>query len=113
MGNYTGAATTTFEITEAPVSGAEVPEITTDLSTEEVKYIVDGEATALTVEANSTDDGTLSYQWYSNTANSTTGGTVISGENSSIYTLSTTTAGTTYYYVVATNTLNGEEITQT
>ena len=40
------------------------------------------------------------YQWYSNTTNSNTGGTPISGANASTYTPATSTVvGTTYYYV--------------
>jgi PKD repeat protein len=44
--------------------------------------------------------GTPSYQWYSNTANSTTGGTAIPSATTNCYTPSSTTAGTTYYYAV-------------
>lgn len=46
----------------------------------------------------------LTYQWYSNTANSNSGGTTISGATSSTYTPLTTTAGTSYYYVVVSGT---------
>ena len=60
-----------------------------------------GAATALTVTATGT--GTFTYQWFSNTTNSTTGGKAI-GTNSSSFTPSTIIAGTTYYYVVVTGT---------
>lgn len=40
------------------------------------------------------------YQWYSNTTNSNTGGTLIAGATTSFYTPLTTAGGTTYYYVV-------------
>ena len=56
------------------------------------------------VEAEVDDGGTLSYQWYSNTANNNTGGTEISGATSKSYTPPTGTEGITYYYVVVTNT---------
>ncbi|MFF5995168.1 S-layer homology domain-containing protein, partial [Lysinibacillus sp. KU-BSD001] len=46
----------------------------------------------------------LSYQWYSNTTNSTSGGTLIPGATSATYAPPTDTAGTMYYYVVVTNT---------
>ncbi|ULQ60612.1 hypothetical protein K7I13_04850 [Brucepastera parasyntrophica] len=59
----------------------------------------------LSVTANVTDGGTLSYQWYSNTTNSTSNGTTV-GTNSSSYTVPTTATGTTYYYCVVTNTNN-------
>ncbi|MXN92535.1 hypothetical protein GR160_14995 [Flavobacterium sp. Sd200] len=41
---------------------------------------------------------TPQYQWYSNTTNSNTGGTLIGGATSRTYSPSVTTAGTTYYY---------------
>lgn len=45
----------------------------------------------------------LTYQWYSNTTNSTIGGTSLGGgATSTSYTPSTTTIGTTYYYAVVT-----------
>jgi hypothetical protein len=53
----------------------------------------------ITVTASGT--GTLTYQWYSNTSNSNSGGVAISGATSSSYTPPSSTAGTTYYYVVA------------
>lgn len=40
-----------------------------------------------------------SYQWYSNTTNSTTGGVAIAGATSTTLTFPATTAGTYYYYV--------------
>jgi len=65
-------------------------------------------ATALTVTANTHGiTGTLSYQWYSNTSNSTTGGTAV-GTNANSYVPLTTTAGTLYYYVKITNSTCGE-----
>ena len=65
-------------------------------------YCVNAAPTPLNV--NATGTGTLSYQWYSNTANSNTGGTSISGATSSTYTPVTTAAGTLYYYVVVSST---------
>ena len=48
--------------------------------------------------------GTLTYQWYSNAADSNEGGTLIPSETSSTYSAPTDTDGTTYYYCVVTNT---------
>ncbi|GAA4947740.1 hypothetical protein GCM10023314_21300 [Algibacter agarivorans] len=42
------------------------------------------------------------YQWYSNTTNTNSGGTLITGETNSIFTPPTTTVGTLYYYAVIT-----------
>jgi PKD repeat protein len=44
--------------------------------------------------------GTPAYQWYSNTVNSTSNGTAVSGAMASCYTPPSATAGTTYYYAV-------------
>jgi len=62
----------------------------------------------LSVTASVTDGGTLSYQWYRNTSNSTSGGTAIAGATGSSRTLSD--AGTYWYYVIVTNTItnNGD-----
>ena len=55
----------------------------------------------LSVTARVTLGATLSYQWYENTTNSNTGGTVISGATGIRFTIPTTlTAGTYYYYCV-------------
>lgn len=56
-------------------------------------------ATALSVVGTGT---TLTYQWYSNTSNSNSGGTLVAGATSASYTPSTATAGTLYYYCVVT-----------
>lgn len=42
---------------------------------------------------------TYTYQWYRNSANTNTGGILITGATNSIYTPETTTVGTQYYYV--------------
>jgi len=67
----------------------------------------------LTVTANVTDDGNLTYQWYSNTSKSATGGTAIT-TNGTSKTLSLsknnyTANGYRYFYVVVTNTNNETE----
>uniref|UniRef100_UPI002939290E glycine-rich domain-containing protein n=1 Tax=Algoriphagus algorifonticola TaxID=2593007 RepID=UPI002939290E len=50
----------------------------------------------LTVQA--LGEGTITYQWYRNTTNSNTGGTLIPGATSPSYTPPTDNVGTTYYY---------------
>jgi PKD repeat protein len=54
-------------------------------------------AATLTVTA-SGGIGTYSYQWHSNTTNSSSGGTLISGATTNTFTPPTTNAGTLYYY---------------
>jgi|GEM_PF-4295289 len=56
--------------------------------------------------------GTLTYQWYSNTTNSTSDGTAISGATDLIFTAPTTTRGETYYYCIVTNTDNAATTTK-
>jgi len=47
--------------------------------------------------------GVITYQWFSNSSNSTSGGTLIAGADQDSYTPATfVTAGTFYFYVVAT-----------
>ena len=60
---------------------------------------VGGTLSALSVTAS---NGTplLTYQWYSNTTNSTIGGTLLTGETANSFTPPTTIAGTLYYYCV-------------
>ena len=124
---YTGAkltATTTFtyilkvkrtngcEATqEVKVIVQPAPSITTQ-PVEPSSYCVGDPATTLTVVADTHGlAGTLSYQWYKNTINSTTGGTPV-GTNATNYTPVTTTAGTLYYYVKVTNNSCGEAISR-
>ena len=60
-------------------------------------YTKGATATALKVVASGDD---LTYQWYSNTSNSTSGATKINGATNSTYTPSTSTVGTKYYYCI-------------
>jgi hypothetical protein len=71
---------------------------------------------SLTVAASVTDGGTLSYQWYSNTSDTNTGGYPISGATSGTLTLNSsayTLNGSYYFYAVATNTNNAVNGTRT
>lgn len=70
-------------------------------------------AEPLTVTATVSDKGTLSYQWYRNTADSVAGGTAIEGADQATYTPPITEAGTTYYYCEVTNTQNKATVTKT
>jgi hypothetical protein len=63
-----------------------------------------GDTVTLSVTAISSDGGTLSYQWYSNTTNSTSGGAVVDGATNALFYLFTDAISTLYYYVVVTNT---------
>jgi len=74
---------------------------------------------SLSVDASSTDGGTLSWQWYSATevsrtggvpAPGATGGTLILGATESSYTPPSKDPGELYYYVVITNTTTSLDI---
>jgi hypothetical protein len=57
-------------------------------------------------------NGTFSYQWYSNSSNTNTGGPSIVGQQSNSYTPPTNTVGTKYYYcVVSQNSTSGCSVT--
>ena len=70
-------------------------------STAEQNVCVNGTTTALSVTATGTAPYT--YQWYSNTTASNSGGTAIAGATSSTYTPPSTSVGKTYYYCYVTN----------
>ncbi len=61
-------------------------------------------ATPTNISVAAAGTGTLTYQWYSNTSNSNSGGTSIGSATSASYTPPTSTAGTIYYYCVVTGT---------
>jgi uncharacterized membrane protein (UPF0136 family) len=69
-----------------------------------------GASHSLTVLANTAGSGTISYQWYVNTAASSSGGMPIDGATDATYAIPTEAVGTSYYYVVATNAIadNGD-----
>ena len=85
------------------------PSITISTQPASAEYLT-GATTVTPLTVVATLDGyTLSYQWYKNTTNSNTGGTVISGATAKSYTPDVTTVGTTYYYCVVTATKEGSE----
>ena len=88
------------------------PTFGTNLSTSTVNYNVGAAASALTVAATA-GGGTVTYQWYKNTANSTTTPTPTALTTGASYTPSTAATGTTYYFCVATNSTAGCSTTAT
>ncbi len=67
-------------------------------------YTVGRTAEALSVEAEVSDGGVLSYQWYQNTVNSTEKAAAITGADKASYVPDTSSEGTVYYYCAVTNT---------
>lgn len=71
-----------------------------------------GAGGTLTANFTQVSGHTYTYQWYSNTTNSNTGGTIIEGAVSSIYTIpNTTNRGTYYYYCAVTASIDGSSAT--
>jgi PKD repeat protein len=103
--NTTGSGCTAVTSAIAEVIVSPIPSITAQpLATQTICQ--NGVTTPLTFTvANSS--GTTTYQWYSNTVNSTTGGTLISGATAVNYTPASSTAGTTYFYCISTLSLGG------
>ncbi len=88
-----------------------IEEITPTITEQPVNMTVNqGEHAVLSVTA-SVIAGTLSYQWYSNTINSSGGWPEIAGETNPTYTVSTSNPGTTYYYVDVVNTIDTQIVT--
>ncbi|WP_312429870.1 S-layer homology domain-containing protein [Lacrimispora sp.] len=87
-----------------PFDGAAAPIFNKDLSTEEVTYASGASAAALDATATASDGGTITYEWYMNTQNST-GGTILN-VTTPTYTPSTAIGNTTYYYCMVTNTIS-------
>ncbi len=107
FGNKTAAGTYTVVATNATsgcstiMSGSATitvntaPSISSQPSTGSQTLCQGSATTAYSVTASGTS---ISYQWYSNTTASNSGGTLISGATSSGYTPSTSVPGTLYYY---------------
>jgi len=104
----------TIIITDPDLVNAETPVISSHPVG--ANYDLNDTANELTVQASVEDGGTLTYQWYSNSSNSNSGGTLIPDAEDPDYTPPTDTDGTFYYYVVVTNTnndVNGIKIANT
>ena len=83
----------------AGLMDAEAPTITITAQPQPVTVNVNGNI-SLTISASSSDGRALAFQWYSNAADSNTGGTTISGATNASYAAPTNAAGTVYYYCV-------------
>jgi hypothetical protein len=79
------------------------PTINTQPSTTAQSVCLNTSASALSISASSPNGSTITYQWYSNTSNSNSGGTAIGGATSASYTPPNNVVGTKYYYVICTN----------
>ena len=75
--------------------------LNTTISSNPSGYMVCLGGTATQLKVTAAGAGTLHYQWYSNTTNSTLSGSPV-GTDASTFTPDVSNAGTTYYYVVVT-----------
>jgi hypothetical protein len=97
----TGATSVRSNVATVTVTTVQVPVITITTQSATNTTVTQGSITgSLSVAASVNPSTTLSYQWYSNTTNSNTGGTAISGATSASFTIPTnlTTTGSPYYY---------------
>jgi prepilin-type N-terminal cleavage/methylation domain-containing protein len=91
----------TAKVEVSSITNATPPTINTEPQDKTVNV---GGTALLSITASGT--GTISYQWYRNSTNSSSGGNIISGATGNSYSAPTTASGTTYYYCVVTNTDN-------
>ena len=96
--NGMSAVTKSQVATVNVLSAAQAPVIATDLDGQVSLNL--GEACTLKVEADSPDNGSLTYQWYRD-------GKAIDGATAPALSVSGDAVGTHTYYVVVTNTVNG------
>jgi O-glycosyl hydrolase len=69
-------------------------------------YFIGESISDMEIKATSVDRGSISYQWFSNTTNSSKGGTAIDRATGNKYKPPVSTAGNYFYYVEVTNTNN-------
>ena len=94
----------TYTVTFHKAADQAAPVFIEQPASEVQEYIVgDGSAYVKPLRVFANANGTVTYQWYSNTRNSTEGGIPIAGETGTTYSPATDTAGERYYYCVASN----------
>lgn len=91
-GCFSASATAQVIVTAAPVV----------LSQPQSQTVCIGQPLAQLTVTYQNGNGTPTYQWYSNTAASTTGGTAIAGQTTANFQPDATVAATNYYYVIIT-----------
>jgi uncharacterized protein (TIGR02145 family) len=109
--NACGSATVTNNNYSIPVGAAcSTPSITAHSPTSRTANIISGNTTSMNITASGSP--TLSYQWYSNTSASTSGGSAIGGATGTSYTtLSSLAVGTHYFFCRVTSSCNGSTAT--
>lgn len=90
------------------IASVDIKELIVINSTPQKEFVcIDGSASPFSVSFTG-GTSSITYQWFQNTSNSNTGGTLISGANQSTYTPPTyTNIGNFFYYVEVSSTANG------
>ncbi|MDR0872591.1 MAG: T9SS type A sorting domain-containing protein [Prevotellaceae bacterium] len=103
-GNISVTATKDGCTSEARTLAVAIKTVTAAVTPATQTKNIETAATALTYAPTLNNGATAGTpQWYENTADSNTGGTLITGETNNTYTPPTTATGTKYYYVVLTD----------
>ena len=88
------------------------PTITITTQPETLTEVTEGNITgSLSVVAESNTSNPVTYQWYENTIDSPTGGTIINGETSASYDIPTDLTADSYYYYCILSLSGGDDIT--
>jgi len=102
--------TTVYEPDFTPVT----PTITITTQPADVTNVTEGSISgSLSVVAETNTSYPMTYQWYENTVDSTTGGTVINGETSASFDIPTTLVAGTYYYYCVLSSTGASDVTTT
>jgi len=87
------------------------PVITITIQPEDVNVIEGSISESLSISAEVTQEEDISYQWYSNTTKSNTGGSLIVGATSDEFSISTDLSEGTYYYYCIASSLDAVSLT--
>jgi hypothetical protein len=98
----TGATPVASSVAQVVVGAPAAPVITISTEPAATTTVTQGAISGnLSVAASVSPSGTPTYQWYSNTTASNSGGTAVAGATSATFPIpAALTAGTYYYYVV-------------
>jgi len=114
--NGVSASTITSWFTSVyePDFTAVTPTITITTQPASLTEVTAGSITgSLSVVANSNTSNPVTYQWYENTIDSTTGGTIINGETSESFDIPTDLLADTYYYYCILSSSGAANVTTT
>lgn len=104
----TGWFETVYEPNFTPVT----PLITVTAQPVSLTEVTEGNITgSLSVVASSNTSNPVTYQWYENTTESSTGGTIINGETSASFDIPTDLTAASYYYYCVLSLVGADDVT--